>query len=139
MYPETNAATARVLQQNGCEVVIPPCSGCWWCDSLPLGVEEPGAGLARQNLRAFDPDQFDAIIVNAAGCGAMLKDYLHILPWTRRPAARFVSKVKDISEFLPPWGRSRRSIRSRSRRPITTPATSATRSRSALSRGNCCR
>jgi glycolate oxidase iron-sulfur subunit len=101
MFPETNAATARVLQQNGCEVVIPPGQACCGAIHYHSGVEKPALALARHNLAAFPPDQFDAIIVNAAGCGAMLKDYAHILPPPEHePAARFTARVRDISEFL---------------------------------------
>src|SRR4029078_13195409 len=80
MFPETNAATARVLQHNGCEVVVPRNQVCCGAIHYHSGVEEPALSLARTNLEAFDPSQFDAIIVNAAGCGAMLRDYGHILP-----------------------------------------------------------
>jgi glycolate oxidase iron-sulfur subunit len=101
MFPETNAATARVLQQNGCEVVVPPAQACCGAIHYHSGVEGPALALARRNIAAFDPDQFDAIIVNAAGCGAMLKDYAHLLGEADHDAAaRFVAKVKDISEFL---------------------------------------
>jgi glycolate oxidase iron-sulfur subunit len=101
LYPETTAATARVLQQNGCEVVIPRGQTCCGAIHYHSGVEGPALALARQNLAAFDPGTFDAIIVNAAGCGAMLKDYAHLLPAAEHAAAEhFVSKVKDISEFL---------------------------------------
>jgi glycolate oxidase iron-sulfur subunit len=60
----------------------------------------------RQNLRTFQPDDYDAILVNAAGCGAMLKDYAHILHHDADEAAarRFVAKIKDISEFLDQLG-----------------------------------
>jgi glycolate oxidase iron-sulfur subunit len=101
MFPETNAATARVLQQNGCEVVIPPAQSCCGAIHYHSGVEPPALDLARQNLAAFPPDEFDAIIVNAAGCGAMLKESSHILPAAERDkAARFTAKVRDISAFL---------------------------------------
>jgi len=101
MFPETNAATARVLQQNGCEVVIPRSQVCCGAIHYHSGAEEPALGLARQNMQAFKPDDFDAIIVNAAGCGAMLKDYGHLLPEADHDLAqRFASKVRDISEFL---------------------------------------
>ena len=101
LYPETTAATARVLQQNGCEVFIPRGQACCGAIHYHSGVEEPALELARRNLSAFDPEAFDAIIVNAAGCGAMLKDYAHLLPGAEHSAAaRFVAKVKDISEFL---------------------------------------
>jgi glycolate oxidase iron-sulfur subunit len=101
MFPETNAATARVLQQNGCEVVIPPTQACCGAIHYHSGVEEPALALARQNMAAFELNEVDAIIVNAAGCGAMLKEYAHILPAAEHDAAdRFTAKVKDISEFL---------------------------------------
>src|SRR4051812_22273668 len=101
LYPETSAATARVLQQNGCEVVIPRGQACCGAIHYHSGVEAPALRLARRNLGAFDPEAFDAIIVNAAGCGAMLKDYVHLLPAAdHAAAARFVAKVKDVSEFL---------------------------------------
>ncbi|HEU5119046.1 MAG TPA: heterodisulfide reductase-related iron-sulfur binding cluster, partial [Isosphaeraceae bacterium] len=101
MYPETNAATARVLQYNGCEVLVPRAQVC--CGAIPYhsGEEAPAFSMARTNLEVFNPDDVDAIIVNAAGCGAMLKDYDHLLPHEDHDRARrFVSKVKDVSEFL---------------------------------------
>ena len=101
MFPETTNATARVLQANGCEVVVPRGQGCCGAIHYHSGSEGPALDLARKNLAAFDPDRFDAIIVNAAGCGAMLKDYAHLLPAGDEAAARkFVAKVRDISQFL---------------------------------------
>lgn len=101
MFPETNAATARVLQHNGCEVVVPRGQVCCGAIHYHSGMEEPALALARENLEAFPADDFDAIIVNAAGCGAMLKDYAHLLHGAdQAKAERFVAKVKDISEFL---------------------------------------
>jgi glycolate oxidase iron-sulfur subunit len=101
MFPDTNAATARVLQRNGCEVVIPRAQACCGAIHYHSGIEGPAFDLARANLGAFDLDSVDAIIVNAAGCGAMLKDYGHLLPEAdRERGKRFASKVKDVSEFL---------------------------------------
>jgi glycolate oxidase iron-sulfur subunit len=101
MFPETNAATARVLQKNGCEVVIPPGQVCCGAIHYHSGVEPPALDLARRNIEAFGAEQVDAIVVNAAGCGAMLKEYHHILPPAEHEeAARFAGRVKDISEFL---------------------------------------
>jgi glycolate oxidase iron-sulfur subunit len=101
MYPETNAATARVLQQNGCEVVIPRDQVCCGAIHYHSGVEGPALDFARRNIRVFRPDEFDAIIVNAAGCGAMLRDYGHLLPGPEHEdASRFAGKVRDISEYL---------------------------------------
>jgi glycolate oxidase iron-sulfur subunit len=101
MLPETTTATARVLQANGCEVVIPRGQVCCGAIQYHSGDEQPALAFARQNLAAFRVQDFDAIVVNAAGCGAMLKDYAHVLPpEAHGEAARFVAKVKDISEFL---------------------------------------
>lgn len=99
MYPGTNSATARVLQQNGCEVHIPRGQACCGAIHYHSGSEEPALGLARQNMAALDPAEYDAIIINAAGCGAMLKDYAHLFGHEAK-AEQFVAKVKDVSEFL---------------------------------------
>src|SRR5690606_25904556 len=105
MFPGTTAATARVLQQNGCEVVIPPGQACCGAIHYHSGSEEPALDFARQNLSAFPVEEFDAVIVNAAGCGAMLRDYGHILPGTEVEAgARFAGKVRDVTEFLAALG-----------------------------------
>lgn len=102
LQPETNAATARVLRRNGCEVHVPRSQACCGAIHYHSGAEVPALALARQNLAAFNPDDYDAIVVNAAGCGAMLKDYEHLLHSSadRDLAKRFVSKVRDVSEFL---------------------------------------
>jgi glycolate oxidase iron-sulfur subunit len=108
VFPETNLATARVLQRNGCEVWIPRTQACCGAIHYHSGQESPAKQFARANREAFGPaladlgdlgDQVDAIVVNASGCGAMLKDYGHLLHDI--PAAeRFAAKVRDISEFL---------------------------------------
>jgi glycolate oxidase iron-sulfur subunit len=108
IYPETNLATARVLQHNGCEVWIPSHQGCCGALHYHSGAEKPAQRFAEANCEVFGPalepgiHELDAIITNAAGCGAMLKDYGHLLhdtPSARR-GARFAGKVKDVSEFL---------------------------------------
>jgi glycolate oxidase iron-sulfur subunit len=101
-FPETNLATARVLQRNGCEVWIPRPQVCCGALHYHSALESPARQFARQNCATFLPGDIDAIIVNAAGCGAMLKDYGHLfhgLPEEGK-AAIFARKVKDISEFL---------------------------------------
>jgi glycolate oxidase iron-sulfur subunit len=107
IYPETNYATAKVLQKNGCEVWIPKSQGCCGALHYHAAQEDPAKALAIRNIEAFglsgiDPDHVDAIIINAAGCGAMLKDYAHLLHGTKYEhlGAKFVSKLKDVSEFL---------------------------------------
>ena len=101
MTPGTNHATARVLQRNGCEVVTLEGQVCCGAIDYHSGFEEPALKLARKNIELFNAGDFDAVIVNAAGCGAMLKDYAHLLDHgTPGEATKFVAKVKDISEFL---------------------------------------
>lgn len=107
LYPQTNYATAKVLQANGCEVWIPRTQGCCGALHYHAAEEAPARDLAAKNCEAFgmtgpEWDSLDAIITNAAGCGAMLKDYTHLMhahPMAEA-AARFHAKVKDISEFL---------------------------------------
>lgn len=105
MFPDTNAATARVLQQNGCEVIVPREQVCCGAIHYHSGMERPALELVRRNLVVFGDEGIDAIIVNAAGCGAMLKDYAHVLPADEHDrVARFVARVKDVTEFLAALG-----------------------------------
>jgi glycolate oxidase iron-sulfur subunit len=102
-FSEVNEATARVLSANGCEVVIPKSQGC--CAALPQhqGQTAQAQALARQMIDSFEEMNVDAVIINAAGCGHTLKEYDHILqddPAYRDRAKTFVSKVKDVQEFL---------------------------------------
>src|SRR5207237_287034 len=78
-FPETNYATAKVLQKNGCEVLLPRSQVCCGALHYHAAQVEPAQQFAARNCQAFAADQVDAIIVNAAGCGAMLKDYRHLL------------------------------------------------------------
>jgi glycolate oxidase iron-sulfur subunit len=108
LYPETNLNTARVLQKNGCEVWIPRGQVCCGALHYHAAAEAEARSFAAQNCAAFGADQMaefdkvDAIINNAAGCGAQLKDYAHMMAGTPQvdAAMRFQSKVRDISEFL---------------------------------------
>ena len=107
-FPQTNVATARVLQRNGCEVWVPRKQVCCGALHYHAAREEPARRFASRNCEVFGPrldavtDHVDAIIVNAAGCAAMLKDYGHLLHETQHALAaqKFASKVRDISEFL---------------------------------------
>ncbi|MCE9529942.1 MAG: (Fe-S)-binding protein [Planctomycetes bacterium] len=107
IYPETQIATARVLQKNGCEVWIPRNQGCCGALHYHAAMEPQARELAGANCTAFgmtgaEADSVDAIIINAAGCGAMIKDYEHLMHGTpqEEAARKFVAKSKDISEFL---------------------------------------
>lgn len=98
-----NAATARVLSSEGCEVLVPQDQGCCGALLLDLGQEEEGLNLARKLIDQLLPLPVDAIIVNAAGCGAVLKDYGYLLrddPAYRERALAFSAKCKDPSELL---------------------------------------
>ncbi|MGE3804757.1 MAG: (Fe-S)-binding protein [Gemmataceae bacterium] len=98
IFPATNWNTVKVLQKNGCEVLVPRKQGCCGALHYHAGQEEPARQFAQDNADAFNVNDVDAIIVNAAGCGAMLKDYGHLLDGA--PGSQFAAKVKDISEFL---------------------------------------
>ena len=102
VFPETTLATARVLQRNGCEVWIPRHQGCCGALHYHAAKEAPAQAFAAANCATFATESFDALIVNAAGCGAMLKDYAHLLQHTAQGEAgmQLAKKVKDISEFL---------------------------------------
>jgi glycolate oxidase iron-sulfur subunit len=104
-FPATTVATAKVLQKNGCDVWIPRTQVC--CGALHYhgAKEEPARAFGNQNCDVFlgkSAADVDAIITNAAGCGAMLKDYGHLLHDTplAEQAKAFAKKAKDISEFL---------------------------------------
>jgi glycolate oxidase iron-sulfur subunit len=101
-FPQTNLATARVLQRNGCEVWTPRAQVCCGALHYHAAREEAAQRFATINCAVFATESVDAIIVNAAGCGAMLKDYGHLLHNAPAAAAAetFASKVRDISEFL---------------------------------------
>ncbi len=103
MYSDVNRDTVEVLARNGCEVVTPPEQSC--CGSLHAhnGELDMAAELARRNIDQFPPEQFDAIITNAGGCGSHLKHYANILakdPVYRERAKLWDEKCKDIHEWL---------------------------------------
>jgi glycolate oxidase iron-sulfur subunit len=98
-----NRATVRVLQKNGCEVVVPTGQLCCGALHVHAGLRDTARQLARANLEAFSREGCDAIVTNAAGCGSTLKEYTHLFSnqdeWKQR-AQEFSRKVRDISEFL---------------------------------------
>jgi glycolate oxidase iron-sulfur subunit len=103
IFSDVNRDTVDVLAANGCEVVTPPRQHC--CGSLHAhnGEWELAQQLARKQIDQFPPDDFDAIITNAGGCGSHLKHFLKLLETDsiyRERAARWDGKVKDIHEWL---------------------------------------
>ena len=103
IFSDINRDTVEVLARNGCEVITPPEQLC--CGSLHAhnGEWELAQQLARKQIDQFPPDQFDAIITNAGGCGSHLKHYRKLLaddPVYRERAVLWDKKVKDIHEWL---------------------------------------
>ncbi|HZQ46600.1 MAG TPA: (Fe-S)-binding protein [Verrucomicrobiae bacterium] len=103
IFSDVNADTVEVLARNGCEVITPPEQLC--CGSLHAhnGEWELAQQLARKQLDQFPPEQFDAIITNAAGCGSHLKHYTKLLegdPVYHGRAELWDRKIKDIHEWL---------------------------------------
>jgi glycolate oxidase iron-sulfur subunit len=119
IFSDVNRDTVEVLARNGCEVVTPPEQHC--CGSLHAhnGEWELAQQLARKNIDQFPPEQFDAIITNAGGCGSHLKHYAKLLegdPVYELRAHEWDRKVKDIHEWLaqigiaPPRNRARQVV-----------------------------
>ncbi len=105
MFRPTHWATLRVLQQNGCDVFIPSEQGCCGAIHFHSGDSRGARRMADANLVAFELDRYDAIVVNHAGCGAMMKEYgLHWQDGLQPHREKFAAKVKDINEFLDELG-----------------------------------
>jgi Fe-S oxidoreductase len=103
MFSDVNEATVRVLRRNGCDVIFPAKQIC--CGALNVHNGESAAAkmMARRNIDAFLDADVDAVVVNAAGCGAAMKEYDYLLrddPIYAEKAKRFSSMVKDAAEFL---------------------------------------
>jgi glycolate oxidase iron-sulfur subunit len=103
LFGPIHEATIRVLERNGVAICLPRRQTCCGALHIHEGEMEQALGLARRNIDAFETDGADFIVTNAAGCGAMLKEYSHLLrddPAYAEKAAAFSHRVKDISEFL---------------------------------------
>jgi glycolate oxidase iron-sulfur subunit len=102
-FPGVNAATIRVLSAEGCDVSVPAGQGCCGALSLHSGRLAEAKRFARELIVRFERENYDAILINAAGCGSTLKEYGVLLAgetgWSERAAA-FAAKVRDINEYL---------------------------------------
>lgn len=110
MLPNINHATQRVFDAIGIELISPPKAGC--CGALRYHLNDQVGGLAdaKRNIDAWWPliengnDSVEAIVMNASGCGVMVKDYGHLLaddPVYASKAKRVSQLCKDVSEILP--------------------------------------
>ena len=125
-YPGVNAATARVLAAEGCDVIIPRDQGCCGALSLHSGRAAEAIRFAKQTIATFETAGVDVIVVNSAGCGSAMKEYerlfarlaadggeqqaeagaspalpgqMEAVSWSAR-AALLSARVRDFSEFL---------------------------------------
>ena len=102
-FSHVNAATARVLAAEGCEVVIPEEQGCCGALMVHSGLESEAIALAKRMIVTFEKANVNTIVINSAGCGSTMKEYGHLLrddpEWANRAAA-FSAKCKDIAEIL---------------------------------------
>jgi glycolate oxidase iron-sulfur subunit len=98
-----NEATLRCLARQGAEVAIPSAQRCCGALHAHAGEPETARALARETIAAFDAAGVEAVVVNAAGCGAHMKAYGHLLRgdpvWAERAQA-FARRVVDVTEFL---------------------------------------
>ncbi len=102
-FASLNDATIRVLQANGCEVVVPANQSCCGALAAHAGVRDTARQLAQTNLAAFANGDFDAILTSAAGCGSTLKEYTHLFAAGsphQDHAQKFAARMRDVTEFL---------------------------------------
>jgi len=103
LFSATNRATERVLKVNGYAMVDAPGQQCCGALHAHAGDLENARKLARRNIAAFEKSGAEFVAVNAAGCGATMKEYGHLLKddhyWHERASA-FGSRVRDVSELL---------------------------------------
>jgi glycolate oxidase iron-sulfur subunit len=103
LFGDINDATVRVLRRNGCEIVFPQAQTCCGALNTHNGESIAAKKMAQQNIEAFLAAGVDAVIVNAAGCGAAMKEYGHLLrdnPLYAERARKLSSMVKDAAQFL---------------------------------------
>ena len=103
LFTETNRATERTLVANDYAVTDTGGQGCCGALHAHAGDAEAARDLARRNVAAFEKSGAEYIVVNAAGCGAMMKEYGHLLAddpeWCDRASA-VAARVRDVSELL---------------------------------------
>jgi glycolate oxidase iron-sulfur subunit len=107
MSPNINSATARVLDAAGIQTLVAPKAGCCGAVRFHLNDHDGGKADMRANIDAWWPHVetgVEAIVMNASGCGVMVKDYGHVLkddPDYAAKAQRISALTRDLSELLP--------------------------------------
>ena len=108
MSPNINSATARVLDACGIQTLVAAQAGCCGALKFHLNDQTGGAAQMRANIDAWWPwverGEVEAIVMNASGCGVMVKDYGHVLrddPVYAQKAQRISELTQDLSELLP--------------------------------------
>jgi glycolate oxidase iron-sulfur subunit len=102
-FARLHEATVRVLVKNGCEVHVPAGQTCCGALQVHTGERERARALARTNIDALLPGDYDAIISNTAGCGSTLKEYHELLehdPAYAEKARQFVARMRDVNDGL---------------------------------------
>jgi glycolate oxidase iron-sulfur subunit len=102
-FPQVHEATIRMLNRARLDVTVPAGQGCCGAIAAHAGELDPARELAKRNIEAFERSGADVYVVNAAGCGAALKAYGHLLaadPQWHDRARRFVERVRDVTEVL---------------------------------------
>ncbi len=109
MMPSIDAATLRVLDALGIGAKDVPASGCCGAINFHLDAQEQALAQMRRNIDAWLPllerGEVEAIVINASGCGAMIREYAHHLRHDAEYAAKaekMVEHVRDISEVVAP-------------------------------------
>lgn len=103
LFAHTNAAIARLLARAGARVLIPPAQGCCGALSLHLGLKERARTLAQDVVALAAGSRADWVVSTAAGCGALLRDYQHLLP-DDRAAAELAARARDPLALLAELG-----------------------------------
>jgi glycolate dehydrogenase iron-sulfur subunit len=107
LRPDINDATIRLLARRGVDVVVAARAGCCGALTHHMGREDDALAHAKRNVDAWTKEMgkgpIDAVVINASGCGTMVKDYGHLLqrdPAYAERAAKISATTRDISEFL---------------------------------------
>ncbi|MBY0490072.1 MAG: 4Fe-4S dicluster domain-containing protein [Gemmatimonadaceae bacterium] len=107
LFPHVHQATEKTLRANHHTIKQVPTQRCCGALHAHAGDLASARSLAKQNIAAFEQSSVDVIVVNSAGCAAMMKDYAHLLsddPVWKSRAARVSAKVRDVSEVLASHG-----------------------------------